>query len=95
MLHYLKLIDENLLKRDEVFICTKNGYVTNDGDIQEDFMQYVMREFGQPGIVKEGDISSGYHCMTIPYLQDQLERSLKNYESRMDFCFPEYSLIFQ
>ena len=41
-------------------------------------MQYVMRELGQPGIVKEGDISSGYHCMTIPYLQDQLERSLKN-----------------
>ncbi|MDC0202526.1 aldo/keto reductase [Candidatus Nitrosopelagicus sp.] len=73
-----ELIDENSIKRDEVFICTKNGYVTNDGDIQEDFMQYVMRELGQPGIVKEGDISSGYHCMTIPYLQDQLERSLKN-----------------
>ena len=73
-----ELITENLIKREEVFICTKNGYVTNDGDIQEDFMQYVMRELGQPGIVKEGDISSGYHCMTIPYLQDQLERSLKN-----------------
>ena len=73
-----ELINENSIKRDEVFICTKNGYVTNDGDIQEDFMQYVMRELGQPGIVKEGDISSGYHCMTIPYLQDQLERSLKN-----------------
>ena len=37
-----------------------------------------MRELGKPGIVKEGDISSGYHCMTIPYLEDQLERSLKN-----------------
>ena len=73
-----ELISENSIKRDQVFICTKNGYVTNDGDIQEDFMQYVMRELGQPGIVKEGDISSGYHCMTVPYLQDQLERSLKN-----------------
>ena len=73
-----ELITENSIKREEIFICTKNGYVTNDGDIQEDFMQYVMRELGQPGIVKEGDISSGYHCMTIPYLQDQLERSLKN-----------------
>jgi aryl-alcohol dehydrogenase-like predicted oxidoreductase len=41
-------------------------------------MQYIMRELGKPGIVKEGDISSGYHCMTVPYLQDQLERSLKN-----------------
>ena len=73
-----ELLDENLIKRVEIFICTKNGYVTNDGDIQEDFMQYIMRELGKPGIIKEGDISSGYHCMTIPYLQDQLERSLKN-----------------
>ncbi|MDA0755930.1 MAG: aldo/keto reductase [Crenarchaeota archaeon] len=73
-----ELINENSIKREQVFVCTKNGYVTNDGDIKEDFMQYVMRELGQPGIVKEGDISSGYHCMTVPYLQDQLERSLKN-----------------
>ena len=41
-------------------------------------MQYVMREYGKTGIVKEGDISPGYHCMTLPYLNDQLERSLKN-----------------
>ena len=73
-----ELISENSIKREQIFICTKNGYVTNDGDIQEDFMQYIMRELGKPGIVKEGDISSGYHCMTIRYLEDQLERSLKN-----------------
>jgi aryl-alcohol dehydrogenase-like predicted oxidoreductase len=73
-----ELTSDNSVTRDELFICTKNGYVTNDGDIKEDFMQYIMRELGKPGIVKEGDISSGYHCMTIPYLEDQLERSLKN-----------------
>ena len=73
-----ELINEDKISRDEIFISTKNGYVTNDGDIQEDLMQYVMRELGKPGIVKEGDISSGYHCMTIPYLEDQLDRSLKN-----------------
>ena len=73
-----ELISENKISRDEIFVSTKNGYVTNDGDINEDLMQYVMRELGKPGIVKEGDISSGYHCMTIPYLEDQLDRSLKN-----------------
>ena len=73
-----ELVNENKISRDEVFISTKNGYVTNDGDIQEDLMQYIIRELGKPGIVKEGDISSGYHCMTIPYLEDQLNRSLKN-----------------
>jgi len=73
-----QLIDDNVISREEIFVSTKNGYVTNDGDIKEDLMQYVMREFGKTGIVKEGDISPGYHCMTLPYLNDQLERSLKN-----------------
>ena len=73
-----ELVNEDKISRDEIFISTKNGYVTNDGDIQEDLMQYIIRELGKPGIVKEGDISSGYHCMTVPYLEDQLNRSLKN-----------------
>ena len=73
-----QLIDNNDISREEIFVSTKNGYVTNDGDIKEELMQYVMREYGKTGIVKEGDISPGYHCMTIPYLNDQLERSLKN-----------------
>jgi len=73
-----QLIDNNDISREEIFVSTKNGYVTNDGDIKEDLMQYVMREYGKTGIVKEGDISPGYHCMTLPYLNDQLDKSLKN-----------------
>jgi aryl-alcohol dehydrogenase-like predicted oxidoreductase len=73
-----ELIAEKKITRDQIFVSSKNGYVTNDGDIQEDLMQYVIRELGKPGIVKEGDITSGYHCMTTPYLSDQLDRSLKN-----------------
>jgi len=73
-----QLINDNDISREEIFVSTKNGYVTNDGDIQEGLMQYVMREYGKTGIVNEGDISPGYHCMTLSYLNDQLERSLKN-----------------
>ena len=73
-----ELIAEKKITRDQIFVSSKNGYVTNDGDIQEDLMQYVIRELGKPGIVNQGDITSGYHCMTTPYLSDQLDRSLKN-----------------
>ena len=73
-----ELIQEEKISRNQIFVSSKNGYVTNDGDIQEDFMGYVMRELGKPGIIKEGDITSGYHCMTTSYLSDQLDRSLKN-----------------
>jgi aryl-alcohol dehydrogenase-like predicted oxidoreductase len=73
-----ELINEKKINRDEVFVCTKNGYVTNDGDVNSDFWTYVQDQYVQKGIIKDGDISSGYHCMTVPYLADQLNRSLNN-----------------
>ena len=39
------MIDNNDISREEIFVSTKNGYVTNEGDIKEDLMQYVMREY--------------------------------------------------
>jgi aryl-alcohol dehydrogenase-like predicted oxidoreductase len=66
------------VKREELFISTKNGYVTNDADVKEEFWEYINNTLVRPGIIKAGDISSGYHCMTIPYLEDQLKTSLKN-----------------
>ncbi len=74
----LELVEGGSVKRDELFISTKNGYVTNDGDVKEEFWEYIQNTLVKPGIIKSNDISSGYHCMTIPYLQDQLNRSLNN-----------------
>ncbi len=73
-----ELIQERKITRDQIFVSTKNGYVTNDADIKQDFWEYVKNEYSSKGIIKEGDITSGYHCMTTTYLNDQLERSLKN-----------------
>ena len=73
-----ELIQENNITRDQIFVSTKNGYVTNDGDVQLGFWEYVKQEYTDKGVVKEGDITSGYHCMTSTYLSDQLDRSLKN-----------------
>ena len=73
-----ELIQENKINRDQIFVSTKNGYVTNDADVQLGFWEYVKQEYTEKGVVKEGDITSGYHCMTPTYLSDQLDRSLKN-----------------
>ena len=73
-----EMIEENKITRDQIFISTKNGYVTNDADVQLGFWEYVKEEYSQKGIIKEGDVTSGYHCMTPKYLSDQLDRSLKN-----------------
>ena len=73
-----ELIDDGKITRDQVFISSKNGYLTNDADVQLGFWEYVKDEYSQKGVIEEGDVTSGYHCMTVPYLSDQLDRSLKN-----------------
>ena len=73
-----ELIQDKKITRDQVFLCTKNGYLTNDADVNQEFWEYVKNEYSQKGVIGEGDVSSGYHCMTVPYLDDQLERSLRN-----------------
>jgi len=71
-------IQEQKITRDQIFLSSKNGYVTNDADVNLGFWEYVKEEYSQKGIIKEGDVTSGYHCMTPTYLSDQLDRSLKN-----------------
>ena len=73
-----ELIQGQKITREQIFLCTKNGYLTNDADVKQEFWEYVKSEYSLKGVIREGDVSSGYHCMTIPYLNDQLERSLKN-----------------
>ncbi len=73
-----ELINDGKITRDQIFLSSKNGYVTNDADVKLGFWEYVKEEYSQKGVIKEGDITSGYHCMTTVYLSDQLERSLKN-----------------
>lgn len=73
-----ELITQGKIERSQVFVSTKNGYVTNDADVKEEFWAYIQREYANAGVIQPNDISSGYHCMTIPYLNDQLNRSLKN-----------------
>lgn len=73
-----ELIQEEKISRDQIFLSTKNGYVTNDADVKLGFWEYVKEEYSQKGVIKEGDVTSGYHCMTTTYLSDQLDRSLRN-----------------
>ncbi|MBT8243100.1 MAG: aldo/keto reductase [Nitrosopumilus sp.] len=73
-----ELINDEKITRDQIFVSSKNGYVTNDADVQLGFWEYVKEEYSQKGVIQEGDVTSGYHCMTTTYLSDQLDRSLKN-----------------
>ena len=64
--------------REELVLCTKGGYLTPDGTLPADPTEYFFREYIQKGVFTAQEIAAGCHCMTPRYLEDQLERSLRN-----------------
>lgn len=74
----LKKLFKEGISREEVFISTKNGYLTGDDELGEDVYIHVLRTLLEPGIISKRDIVDGIHCMTPAFLENQLNRSLKN-----------------
>lgn len=74
-----RLIMDRVISRDQVFISTKNGYITNDGDFQSiGMMEYMQKMYITPGLINQNDISSGYNVLNPTYIERCIDRSLYN-----------------
>jgi len=65
-------------ERDEIFLCSKNGFLTPDAAVHEDFQTYFHNTYIKTGIVKSEDVAGGIHCMSPSYLAHELDKSLSN-----------------
>ena len=74
----IKYLAKQGIPREEYILCTKGGYLTPDGAMPSDPTEYFYREYIQPGIFSPNDLVGGSHCMTPRFLENQLERSLRN-----------------
>jgi aryl-alcohol dehydrogenase-like predicted oxidoreductase len=75
----LQLVKGRVISRDQVFVSTKNGYITNDGDYPNiDVMEYMYRMYIQTEVITADDISSGYNVMNPNYLAKCIDKSLMN-----------------
>jgi aryl-alcohol dehydrogenase-like predicted oxidoreductase len=75
----LRLLHDGVIPRDGVFICTKNGYITNDGDYPGvDVMEYMQKMFISTGLIHPEDISSGYNVLNPNYIERCIDKSLTN-----------------
>jgi len=64
--------------REALLVCTKNGYLSSDGELSTDFWAYIQDEFIKPGKLRQEEIAGEAHSMALPFLRDQLRRSLAN-----------------
>ena len=71
-------IESGELKRDEVVVCTKAGYLSFDGNLPSDPRAYFTREYVESGILDPAQLAGGMHCMAPGYLENQIERSRRN-----------------
>lgn len=73
-----ELIQSGKLKREEIIICTKGGFLSFDGDYPPDPASYLRETYFKTGLLKPEDVAGGCHAMSPAYLEDQLGRSLAN-----------------
>lgn len=73
-----EMMTQGEIRREEIILCTKGGFIPFDGDYPADPSAYFTKNYINTGLLKPGDIVQGCHAMTSEYLEDQLARSLEN-----------------
>jgi len=73
-----RLIADGKLRRDEVLVCTKAGFLSFDAEVPDDPRSYFINEYVEPGILDPAEIAGGMHCMAPRFLADQIDRSRRN-----------------
>jgi len=74
-------IAAGVVKRDEVVICTKGGYIPLDSaapPTREDYLAYLQRTFVDAGIVSAEDVVGGGHSLSPSFLAHQISASQTN-----------------
>ncbi len=72
------LIASGRIRRDEVVVATKGGFIPFDGSAPREPTRYLVETYVKPGIIDPSEIVAGCHCLAPRYLADQLDRSRAN-----------------
>ena len=69
------------IKREEIVVCTKGGYIPLDRvppTTKEAYRGFLDSEYFERGVMSPADVVGGGHCLIPRYLDDQIERSRNN-----------------
>jgi aryl-alcohol dehydrogenase-like predicted oxidoreductase len=72
------MIGRGEIRREEVVVATKGGYITFDGEVPANPRAWFEEHFIRTGIVGAGDLVEGSHCMTPRWIETMLEMSRAN-----------------
>jgi aryl-alcohol dehydrogenase-like predicted oxidoreductase len=73
-----QLVSADKIRREEIVVATKGGYITFDGAMPPNPRQWFEDTYVKPGIVTPDDLIEGSHCMTPRWLEAMIELSRAN-----------------
>ena len=76
-----KAVQAGGIKREQIVVCTKGGYIPLDGNppaTKEDYRNFLNEEYFLRGVMDSADVIAGGHCLNPRFLEDQIERSRRN-----------------
>ncbi|MGO8791419.1 MAG: aldo/keto reductase [Terriglobia bacterium] len=71
-------ISSGSIRRDEVIVATKGGFLTFDGSEPDDPSEYFQRTLIDPGVLRPEEVVAGCHAMSPKYLENQIDASRQN-----------------
>jgi len=72
------MISEGRLRRDEIVLATKGGFLTFDGEEPSDPAAYFEEKLIKPGLIRPDEVAAGCHVMSPKYLESQIDVSRQN-----------------
>jgi aryl-alcohol dehydrogenase-like predicted oxidoreductase len=73
-----ELTNRGELRREELIVATKGGYITFDGEVPPNPRAWFEQHYVRTGIVGPNDMVEGSHCLTPRWLSAMLELSRAN-----------------
>ena len=68
-----KAVEAGLISREQVFVCTKGGFISGDWGPPE--KKWFEETYLKPGVIKVEDVVAPGHCMTPAYLKHEVDQS--------------------
>ena len=76
-----KSVNSGKIKREEIVVCSKGGYIPLDRNppaTKDDYRSFLEEEYFLRGVMDPADVIAGGHCLSGRFLEDQIERSRRN-----------------
>lgn len=74
-----RAIKQKLIERNEVIVCTKGGFLTFDFREDIEPRTYIDDTYVKTGLFQLNEFVGGCHCLSGPFLKNQLELSRRNF----------------